>query len=295
MNLIFRFNFGNLLPSPQRFKHYYFMKNYQLQTLFEIPGIGSASGLVNTNGVLYIISDNSTFLYRYDMNDGNFERIQLSENYHENIPKKIKPDFESITLKGNKLVIFGSGSTTNRNKIIAYNLKTKQITEKDLTDLYEKLRSKIGLSSDELNIEGAFYYERQWYFFQRGNGATSQNGIFIVDKKNVTFVAVSLPKIKEIEATFTDAILVGDLIYFLAAVENTTSTYDDGEILGCFMGAYSLKSNEVLFIDLISSTNKFEGITLLENNPYKIDFLLCEDNDTADLKTIIYKLSIISQ
>ena len=40
------------------------------------------------------------------------------------------------------------------------------------------------------------------------------------------FIPFELPKIKNVETTFTDAILIEDKIYFLAAAEDTASTYD---------------------------------------------------------------------
>ena len=46
------------------------------------------------------------------------------------------------------------------------------------------------------------------------------------------FVTVKLPKISNVEFTFTDAILVDNFIYFLASAEDTISTYEDGEVLG---------------------------------------------------------------
>ena len=99
------------------------MKKFELQNLFEISGIGSASGLIYTNDKLYIISDNSTFLYQYNINKAKLKSINLNKESHQNIPKIIKPDFESIALKGHKLYLFGSGSTSNREQQVTYNLK----------------------------------------------------------------------------------------------------------------------------------------------------------------------------
>ena len=42
----------------------------------------------------------------------------------------------------------------------------------------------------------------------------------------------------------------------------------------------------------ISETQKFEGLTLYNKTNDKIEFLLCEDNDTEELKSIIYKLTL---
>jgi hypothetical protein len=49
---------------------------------------------------------------------------------------------------------------------------------------------------------------------------------------------------------------------------------------------------EIIETQLISNTQKFEGITVYENNETEIHFLLCEDNDTEILASKIYKLTL---
>ena len=136
---------------------------------------------------------------------------------------------------------------------------------------------------------------KKCFFFQRDIGASAKKGVFIYDKNKLYFIKIQLPEINNIEATFTDAIFVDDLVYFLALVENTVSTYDDGEILGCFVGCMSLKASKIIFTHKISDTNKFKGLTLFEKSENKIDLLLCEDNDTYYLRTKIFKLSLLNQ
>ena len=280
-----------------QFQNCHFMKNFTLESLFKISGIGSASGLVYKNDSLFLISDNSNALYEYFITERKLHKINLTEYNLENIPKIIKPDFESITQIGNKLYLFGSGSTVNRNKRITYNLSHKKSTEKNLGHLFEKMRQKADIPADDLNIEGALYHDKKWLFFQRGNGSQSKNGIFIwnKEKKDLHFFPIVLPKTQHIETTFTDAILVDDKIYFLAAVENTISTYDDGEILGCCIGCMSLETFEIIYMHEISNANKFEGLTLFKNSDTDIEFLLCEDNDSDVLETMIYKLTLPKQ
>ncbi len=269
------------------------MTNFQLSSFLTISGIGATSGLIYINNSLFIISDSSTFLYQYTIENKQLNKIKLLENAQENIIKKDKLDFEALTQKGDKLYLFGSGSIPKREKRFSYNLKTKAIKEKSLTKLYRSLKDFASISNDDLNIEGAFFNNKNLYLFQRGNGENSQNGIFIIDEnKNVNFTKINLPKIKNIEATFTDAILVEDNIYFLAAVENTTSTYLDGEVLGSFVGCLSLNDLELKFCTKISETHKFEGITLFNKTNSEIIFLLCKDNDTEILETEIYKLTL---
>lgn len=273
------------------------MQNFTLETQFKINGIGSASGLVYKDNSLFIISDNSTFLYEYHIQEKQLSKIKLFENAQENIPKKDKFDFESITLKGSKLHVLGSGSTSRREKKISYNLENFAVEEKDLSKLYKKLKQTSLISDDELNIEGAFFNTDKWYLFQRGNGENSRNGIFVLNdnlkySSDIKFIPIQLPKIKHIETSFTDAIIVEDKIYFLASAEDTVSTYDDGEIVGSSIGRMNSQTFEIEFTQQLSDSHKFEGLTLYQKSENEIQFLLCEDNDTEILETTIYKLSL---
>ena len=272
------------------------MQNFTIELFFQILGIGSASGLVYRDHSLFVLSDNSSFLYEYQVKKNQLIRIKLFENSQENIPKKDKFDFESIALKGNELHLLGSGSTSKREKRIIYNLETAAIAEKDLSPLYQNLKKNASISDEELNIEGVLFCNEKWFLFQRGNGANSRNGVFrtksLEIESETEFVKVSLPKIKQVETSFTDAILIEDKIYFLATAEDTTSTYDDGEILGSLIGRMDGRTLEIEFTHKISDTHKFEGLTLYKKTANAIEFLLCEDRDSDVLETNIYKLSI---
>ncbi|TRX16622.1 DUF6929 family protein [Flavobacterium franklandianum] len=272
------------------------MQNFTLELQFQIISIGSASGLVYIDNSLFIISDNSSFLYEYNILEKKLSKTKLLANSQENITKKDKFDFESIVLKGNKLHILGSGSTPKREKRITYNLETKNVAEKDLSKVYQNLKQTASISDDELNIEGASFFKKKWHLFQRGNGVNSRNGIFKINSLktefHTEFIKVQLPKIKHIETSFTDAILVEDKIYFLATAENTISTYDDGEILGSIIGRMNSQTFEIEFTQKISDNHKFEGLTLYTKTETEIQFLICEDNDTDVLETNIYKLTL---
>jgi hypothetical protein len=271
------------------------MQRFTIELLNKIIGIGSASGLVYKDNSLFVISDNSSFLYEFQIQEKELSRIKIFENSQENIPKKYKFDFESIALKGNELHILGSGSTSKREKRIIYNLETKAIEVNDLSKLYQSLKETASISDDELNIEGAIFCKEDWFLFQRGNGSNSRNGIFktksLEIESQTELVEVKLPKIKHVETSFTDAVLVEDKIYFLATAEDTTSTYDDGEILGSLIGRMDSETFEIEFTRKISDTHKFEGLTFYNKTETQIEFLLCQDNDTEVLETEIFKLS----
>jgi hypothetical protein len=272
------------------------MEKFQLSVLFKIIGIGSASGLVYHENKLYIISDNSTFLYEYKILNKRLDKIALVENPQDNIIKKEKPDFESITLKGNNLVLLASGSTDKRNKLFKYNINSKKIKEKSFEEFYRKLKSELEIKEDELNIEGLIITDKKILLFQRGNGGNSKNGIIYADDEldnpKFKFIPFELPNIKNVETTFTDAILVEDKIYFLAAAEDTSSTYDDGEVLGSIVGSIDFKTMKLESTILISDKHKFEGLTVYKKTATQLELLLCEDTDTEVLVTDIYSLII---
>jgi hypothetical protein len=270
------------------------MTNFKLQHFAEITGIGAASGLVFLNKSLYIIGDNSGFLYQYHIETKELQKYPLIENASENILKKDKPDFESITHRNNKLYVFGSGSTKNRDKRVTFNIESQEVKQKNVSELYQKFKAKANISNEDLNLEGSFYSHENLYMFNRGNGEKSKNGIFIYKKqtREVSFIPISLPKIQHIETSFTDAILVENKIYFLATAEDTISTYDDGEILGSIIGRIDIETFAIDFTQQISEKQKFEGLTLYSILENKINFLLCEDNDTEELQSNIYELKI---
>jgi hypothetical protein len=271
------------------------MKEFHLNEFLHIKGIGSASGLIYYQNVLFIISDNSTFLYQYIIDKKLVLKFPLVDNPQENIPKKNKLDLEALTHFGNQIFIFGSGSTAQRNTMFSLNLENDALQKNDLSVLYEFLKKLASLNEDELNIEGAICANKTMLLFQRGNGKNNKNGVFIIPdnaKLSKHYVAIKLPKIKNVEVSFTDAILVENFIYFLGTAEDTDSTYEDGEVIGSVIGKMDSKTFEIIGTQIISNTQKFEGITLYENNDTEIHFLLCEDNDTEILESKIYKLSL---
>lgn len=271
------------------------MENFTLTQLLTIKGISAASGLLFTQNVLFIISDSSSYLYQYDIEKSLLLKFPLVKEPAENIQKQDKLDLESITQHGNQIILLGSGSTENRTTMFSLDLSTDALKTQDLKPLYQKLKTISELNDDQFNIEGAIYANETMVLFQRGNSKDSQNGIFLIpnnQKDNIRFIPIILPTLDGIETTFTDAILVNDIIYFLACAENTSSTYEDGEVLGSILGIMHAPTFEIIAVKLLSDHQKFEGITLYKNTEEEIEFLLCEDNDTESNESIIYKLTL---
>lgn len=277
------------------------MKQIALELLFQIFGISAASGLVYNDNQIHLIADNSTNFYHYNMEKEQLFKTPLTTegNGIDNIVKSEKPDYESITTDGINYYIFGSGSKPNRINLVEVNRLTNEvISENDLDILYDSMKSFANLSEEDFNIEGVVFDEEQWYFFNRGNGPKAANGIFVVKGANIlndfqiTYTPIKLPKIQKVQSSFTDAVKVGDKLYFLAAAEDGQSTYADGEIKGTLVGRIDLKKLKVEKTKVISETHKFEGITLFDQNQSTTTFLLCEDPDNDDKATGIYKLTL---
>lgn len=275
------------------------MYRFTLELLFQIIGIGSASGILLKNDQLNIISDNGTYLYAYEMNSSHLNRYPLAALPAENIEKKLKPDFEAMTVHGNVIYIFGSGSRENRNQLLKVNADSKKVISTDnLSLLYKKMQTLAGINSQNFNIEGVVFTGADWYFFNRGNGGHAKNGVFKVigaslsNPALISFKEIPLPKIKGVSCGFTDAIKVDGKLYFLAAAEDSNSTYKDGAVLGTIIGRIDLEQLELEFTQQISDQHKFEGITLQHKTADQLDFLLCEDNDSDQLRADIYKLTL---
>ncbi|RYZ81127.1 MAG: hypothetical protein EOP06_24055, partial [Proteobacteria bacterium] len=187
------------------------MEKFSLNLLFHIVGIGSASGLFYTPGNVFLVSDNGGFLYEYSIDDKKLAKTRLLESdVLENIPKKIKPDFEALAQKDGKLYIFGSGSTPARCVLKIVDLESKHIETADLSPLYKKMQTVSNIDAENFNLEGAVWDGNDWLLLQRGNGSSNSNGVFRIhasleNLSEITFTPVTLPKIKHVPTSFTDA------------------------------------------------------------------------------------------
>ena len=279
------------------------MQKFQLELLFRIIGIGSASGLFFNGSSLFLVSDNSHMLYEYKLADKKLEKIAIAPGNHtgtlENVAKKDKADYEALAAMGDELYLFGSGSTEKRNTILHIDSQSKKVYPPiDATDLYLAMQSFSEIDADNFNIEAAVNDGNTWYLFNRGNGPKAQNGVFTLDGDinetsfQIIYNNITLPSIEGATAGFTDAVLVDGKLYFIAAAERSGSTYLDGEVAGTLIGRMDPESMEIEFTEVVSQKNKFEGITLYKNTGNAMEFLLCEDTDSDAEGSDIYKLTL---
>lgn len=271
---------------------------FELRTYTKIKGVTAASGLVFQNETLHIISDDSDVLYVYQKNAQPLTKISLcpSEKTLENRPKPEKSDYEAITFDKQRFYIFGSGSSLNRNKLVIVDQDFLRIEVQSMTGFYEKLKSVSGIDNGNFNIEGAIVTGKDLLLFNRGNGPKQENGIFEIrrwkEETDIRYDPIKLPDIGNTRFGFTDAILIDQSIYFLAAAESSDSTYEDGMVLGSLIGIINRKNKILEWTQVISLNHKFEGLTLYKKKVSKITFLLCEDPDDGRTESEIFELTI---
>lgn len=260
-----------------------------------ITGIGAASGIHfnDNNNALYLISDDSNYFYEYCLNTDSLNRHLLynMEGNNEQVYKKSKLDLEAMTYNEGIYYLFSSGSKANRNKLFEvdtdFSIKTNDI------DIHAHLRGLLNISQKDYNIEGAIMIdENTFLLFNRGNGPEKRNGIIIVKNLEARFIPIALPAINEHSTGFTDAVLLNDKIYFLAAAEGGDSSYDDGKIGGTIIGTINPADWSLGQTEILSYERKFEGITLYKTTENQYTFLLCEDPDDGSNESAIYRLEV---
>ncbi|WP_430613561.1 DUF6929 family protein [Flavobacterium sp. JP2137] len=275
------------------------MKKFTLELFIKIIGISAASGIGYQNEVIHLISDSADVLYEYHIKTEKLSKTALNESgkIAENLSKVGKSDFEAMTSDGSNYYIFGSGSGALRNTLIEINQESKEVISiNDLSVLYESMKSFAGIDDKNFNIEGVSFYQDKWYFLNRGNGPQQQNGLFtitgdnLLESFNIVYNPIKLPKIDGVQAGFTDACVVDGQLYFLAAAEDSGSTYLDGAVKGSLIGRIDLQKMKVKSTKIISKTHKFEGLTHYSQDKNGLSFLLCEDADSDTKQADIYKI-----
>ncbi len=209
--------------------------------------IHSASAIELIDNQLFIIGDNSPFLFVLDLEGNVKNKVQIFDikdikdinvTTNENIiiiPKKEKPDFEASCVlninQKNHLFVVGSGSSDKRNIAVLIDLETFEVQKIALKNLYAKFVQHLSLSkkaqnnelNNELNIEGLCANETTVYFFQRGN-ISGNNFIFsisiydmvlylfsekqAINIKQIDKQKVTLPSIEGIFSGFSGACFI---------------------------------------------------------------------------------------
>lgn len=251
-----------------------------------LEGVPSASGIVKYQNHYYLIGDDSPFLFKLNLDlkhvskDTVFSINELKDN---RIRKAIKPDFETLELIEDKeIIIFGSGSKSPQRDIfiqILLEKNTPKIKTFNITSFYTHLKKLAVLKNTELNIEATAYYNGILYLFNRANNVVfgfKYKDLIRFFNTNLEFpkpeiVRFNLPKINGITSGFSGATALKDkpLLFFTSSVEDTNNAYDDGEILGSFVGIIDLKNGK------LSKENRSVLIPY-STKPYKVESVVID-------------------
>lgn len=275
---------------------------FKVSACIELSGIPSGSGIAKANGLYYIIGDDSPYLFVLNEELVVIEKIALQDESTlegNRIPKPLKADWESLEMINEKeLVVFGSGSRSPQRDLFARVILEDEpkIETYIITDFYNHLKGLEILAGSELNIEAVAYNNNVLYLFNRNKNVVlffrydaflsyvqGTGSLPSIQTKHIT-----LPKLNGIEAGFSGAVALQheQKILFTASVENTSNAYDDGEILGSYIGVLDITNgfadNSIPYC-LVPDTKeklKVESISIInETSKGKAEVALITDND----------------
>lgn len=278
---------------------------FDLKEHNELTGIPSASGLEVTESGIYVIGDNSPYLFQLNKNFEIINKINIfpQRNFPDSIIEKPdKPDLEAIArgnVEGNVLFAFGSGSKSpERDLMVEIDLTSEKITEHPLVEFYSLLRKTAGLSPEELNIEAAEVYNDEVYLFNRGKNFIVRFSLtvfreFLIDPTKIPefeVLNIDLPEIDGITSGFSGASLdpKNGKLFFTATVENTENWIDDGEVLGSFIGVINISDlrngmkpdHIAILLDKDYLKIKVESVAVLKPfKPGEAELLMVTDSD----------------
>jgi hypothetical protein len=267
--------------------------------------VPSASGIVKHKDAYYIIGDNTPWIFKLNEQMDVVGKTLIADSvFIEDsiIQKSEKPDFEGLELVNeNEILLFGSGSKTpEREHVIRYNLENKSIEKYHLTEFYAGLRAHDILKDSELNIEALACFRNRLYILNRRKNVifeyTLTDFLDYLGKR----IEFPVPKIYEVmlpSSNGIDAGLSGATMFtetkmlITASLEATDNAYDDGEILGSYVGVIDLsnENNGVVLSNcaLIQKEGetlpiKVESVTIDKIYSDAIELILVTDNDGGD-------------
>lgn len=289
----------------------------EIEKIVTTNAISSASGLAVTGNTIWIIGDDAAYVVKSTVGQADFNRIKLFEYASEDrLVKATKFDFEACVvgdMAGAKyLFVFGSGGLSPyREYLFALNLEnTNQCYKRSMQNLYNAIRSSVGLSEKELNIEGAALAGENLVLFNRGKNFIivlpwKKFSAFVFEEDAIDIppfkiISIELPMVNGYQIGFSGACAMNDReLLFTATLEETNDPIADGAIKGSYIGLLNLQGDDCA--NLISLTqlknknnhfisDKLEGIEIIKIYGKNISAIACADNDDGASK--LFYLSI---
>lgn len=275
----------------------------------------SGSGITWHAGQYFVVGDDSPYLFTLNRKFEIVHRRLLNDRpvqTNGRIAKSLKPDYEAMATVAWAGVVWnlvlGSGSESRAREaglLVATDGSTASHV-RDMASLYRDFAALAGFKAGQrVNIEAVAMSAQHAYFFNRGNAL--RNILFEVPLgelmafmmgnagkiAGIRLHEARLPQLQGREAGFSGADYwpeIDSLVY-TASVEGADNAYDDGAVLGSFVGLIPLSAlNGGVPLDLSRSaqrlskagqalTTKVESIALTHTGRLKARAALVSDND----------------
>lgn len=277
------------------------------RTIASLSEIPSGSGLELINGKLFIVGDDSPFLFALDPADPhNYKSHKIVEGAIANrIDKVVKPDFEAITSETrngkNFIYVFGSGGISPYRESLTIIETGKQTASATLSlkPFYSEIIKRKKLTQNQLNIEAAVIKGDDLFLFNRGVNFIIKTNVkqflLSVSKNSCPEFSIhhcKLPTVEHNLTGFSGAASVDgtDEIVITATAEATTDFIMDGEIAGSYVAI--LTSTDIVSEKAIQLTpitdekgiplkQKIESVAVRSNDKSFIETYAIADNDNG--------------
>ncbi|MCF6169885.1 MAG: hypothetical protein L3J66_02770 [Bacteroidales bacterium] len=288
------------------------------------PHLSSASGVEFSEGDIYLIGDDSPFLFQLDESwniVGKQKIAGIDTLVNGRIPKRLKTDLESVALleeaglKQLLLLPSGSKEITRDTAFLIFLKSDATLFKKNMRPVFNTIKQQAGLEMENsINIEGLAFSKNKAYLLHRGN--VSKNFIVEMDRTELlAFIKSERGTVPELKIypfalPYSDGVAAGfsglcvlpahQGLLFTASLENTKNEIDDGTVLGSYLGFIPFsKMAEGKFVAELIRINgemlakKLEGITLKSVKGKNIVVLAVSDNDdgSSDLYEIALKIN----
>jgi hypothetical protein len=279
-----------------------------------IPHFPSASSVVYFNRNLYVIGDDSRDIVILDREYKKLDSIRIFAGNQVRIKRDSKTDIESaIISKGcrKKLILFGSGSTDQRKRVVSVPVQGSRREEK--IKVHESRFYDLMLpSAGPLNIEGATRVEKKIVF---GNRLTKgySNHLLTGELRSVLkgrsdalhHTVITMPDTIKNSPGISDMLYIGrmNMVLITFSSEETDNPLEDGAIGDSYIGWIAdfdgkLSGSQIALDGLINLSmadsrfrgEKIEGICVEKISKETITAHLVSDND--DGKSTIFKVEM---
>lgn len=270
------------------------------------PGhVRAASGLAYVGGRLAVIQDDTAFIGF--VTPGEVSALALPRGpagrrrFEVGLGNKMdKLDLEACVAVGDELWAFGSGSAPAREKIAVIG---SSVRLHDAAPLYRRVREQL---ETDINIEGVAVVGGELWLFHRGNTGSADRGPAVVRFDHAAIARWiagdgPVPPVARSERYdlgsaggsrlgFTDAVAVGERVFYLAAAEASPNAIDDGAVVGAQLGVIDGAAVRACELAVDGAALKAEGLVFDPDVPRR--GWLAIDPDDVDEPARLYEIEL---